>query len=158
MKYLLGTEEDKARKYMEIAAKIAFNSCCLKSRCGCVIVNKEIIGMGFNSPPDNRKIAKCLKDELPADFKSDKTCCVHAEQRAIMDALKNHPDKVRNSKLYFIRIDEKGEKRYADKPYCTICSKMALDVGIKEFLLWHDKGICSYDTEEYNNLSFGQTL
>jgi hypothetical protein len=40
------------------------------------------------------------------------------------------------------------------KPYCTICSKSALDIGIKEFVLWHEDGICAYDTAEYNLLSF----
>lgn len=42
----------------------------------------------------------------------------------------------------------------AGKPYCTICSKMALDVGIAEFVLWHEEGITVYDTKEYNELSF----
>ena len=31
---------------------------------------------------------------------------------------------------------------------------MALDVGIAEFVLWHEKGVCVYDTKEYNELSF----
>jgi hypothetical protein len=34
---------------------------------------------------------------------------------------------------------------------------MALDAGVKEFILWHEHGICSYDTEEYNRLSFEYT-
>jgi hypothetical protein len=29
-----------------------------------------------------------------------------------------------------------------------------LDVGISEFVLWHEQGITIYDTDEYNNLSF----
>jgi len=31
---------------------------------------------------------------------------------------------------------------------------MALDVKIAEFVLWHKEGICVYNTEEYNQLSF----
>ncbi|MBR7036894.1 hypothetical protein IKI14_03340 [bacterium] len=31
---------------------------------------------------------------------------MHAEQRAIMDALKNHPDEIEGSDLYFIRLDK----------------------------------------------------
>ena len=31
---------------------------------------------------------------------------------------------------------------------------MALDAGIKKFVLWHEQGICIYDTEEYNEISF----
>jgi deoxycytidylate deaminase len=155
MKYLTGSEVEIARKYIQKAAQIGLKSSCLRSRCGTVIVKtNQIIGTGFNSPPLDRHPEVCRKDSLPINFKSDKTCCVHAEQRAIMEALRKNPDKVKGSRLYFIRIDEKGEIKKSGQPYCTICSKMALDVGIAEFVLWHEEGICVYDTEEYNELSF----
>ncbi|MCK9393378.1 MAG: hypothetical protein WCX30_03395 [Candidatus Paceibacterota bacterium] len=155
MKYLTGKEEQEAAIFIDKAAKIALNSPCFRSRCGSVIVNnRDVIGQGFNSPPIGKILSQCLKDDLPKDFKSDKTCCIHAEQRAIMDALKNDPQKIIGSRLYFIRLDENGKKEKAGNPYCTICSKMALDVGLAEFVLWHEKGVCVYDTEEYNNLSF----
>jgi len=155
MKYLSGEEEKKAIKYIDEAAQIALSSNCLRSRCGAVIVkDNKVIGKGFNSPPKNKHLNYCHKDNLPSSFKSDRTCCIHAEQRAIMDALKNAPKKINGSRIYFIRLDEHGNKKRAGKPYCTICSKLALDVGIAEFVLWHEKGICVYDTEEYNTLSF----
>ena len=88
---------------------------------------------------------------------TDKTSCVHAEQRAIMDALKNNSEGLVWSRLYFVRLDDEGEISFAGKPYCTICSKMALDVGIAEFLLRHKEGIAIYGTEEYNQLSFEYT-
>ena len=71
-----------------------------------------------------------------------------------MDALRNNPDKVAGSRIYFISIDEDGKGLESGKPYCTICSKMALDVGIGEFMLLHDRGICIYDSGEYNTISF----
>jgi len=71
-----------------------------------------------------------------------------------MDALAKNPEKLKNSKLYFIRLDENNNKQPAGNPYCTICSKMALDTGISEFILMHEKGIKIYKTEEYNNLSY----
>ena len=71
-----------------------------------------------------------------------------------MDALKNNPTRLKNSTLYFIRLSKENEKQFAGNPYCTICSKMALDVGIKEFILMHKDGIKSYNTEEYNQLSY----
>jgi len=88
---------------------------------------------------------------------TDKTCCVHAEQRAIMDALRNNPSKIEGSRLYFMRLDKDNNTTKAGKPYCTICSKMSLDVGIKEFTLWHENGIGIYNTDEYNTLSFEYT-
>ena len=79
---------------------------------------------------------------------------MHAEQRAIMDALRNYPNAIDGSRLYFVRLSGDGEVKFSGAPYCTICSKMSLDVGIKEFVLHHEEGICVYDTEEYNTLSY----
>jgi deoxycytidylate deaminase len=93
------------------------------------------------------------KDSLDKKV-TDKTCCVHAEQRAIMDALKSNSKKLENSRLYFTRIDKKGNQKFAGEPYCTMCSKMTLDAGISEFVLYHKEGIAVYDAEEYNDLSF----
>ena len=59
-----------------------------------------------------------------------------------------------NSDLYFIRPDQEGKITKAGEPYCTICSKMALEVGVKNFHLWHTEGIVAYNTEEYNILSY----
>jgi len=155
MRYLSGNEEKEALEYIDQAAKIALQSTCYRSRCGSIVVkDNEIIGSGFNSPPKNRTLDHCLKDDLPANFKSDKTCCIHAEQRAIFDTLKKNPDKISGSRLYFIRLDENGNMQKSGRPYCTICSKMALDTGVSEFILWHDEGICVYDTDEYNLCSF----
>jgi hypothetical protein len=71
-----------------------------------------------------------------------------------MNALIDNPDKIIWSRLYFIRIDNDGKPTHAGKPYCTICSKMALDAGISEFVLRDETWVCVYDTDEYNTLSF----
>ncbi|PIN87645.1 hypothetical protein COV12_02750 [Candidatus Woesearchaeota archaeon CG10_big_fil_rev_8_21_14_0_10_32_24] len=155
MKLLSGQQYDIAESYLNSAANVATLASCYRSKCGTIIVkDNEIIGEGYNSPPLHCSLESCLKDNLPASFKSDKTCCMHAEQRAIMDALRKHPEKMEGSRLYFIRLDQEGNKTKAGDPYCTICSKMALDVGVKEFVLWREEGICVYDTREYNDLSF----
>jgi deoxycytidylate deaminase len=157
MKYLKGNEEKKAIEYLMKALEIGLNSTCQRAKCGSIIVkDDEIIGIGFNSPPKNiEKQRRCSfsKDSYHKKI-TDKTCCVHAEQRAIIDALKRNPDKISNSKIYFIRIDEDNKPVRAGNPYCTICSKMALDTGIKQFILWKEEGVAVYETEEYNLISF----
>jgi len=151
------SEKESSKYFMDEASNEAKKSTCERSKCGCVIIkDNEIIGRGFNSSPGNLESQKrCEIDKKSYNEKvTDKTCCIHAEQRAIMDALRTNPERVEGSVLYFIRLDENGNKTFAGKPYCTICSKMALDVGIKSFVLWHKEGICFYDTDEYNDLSF----
>jgi len=135
---------------------VAKQSGCNDARCGSIIIKDgKIIGKGFNSPPGNLESQRrChIKKDHYNKKVSDKTCCVHAEERAIMDALRNNPDKIAGSTLYFIRVDEDGKPLNAGKPFCTICSKFALDVGIKGFALYYGEWKV-YNTDEYNTLSY----
>lgn len=156
-KFLIGEEETEAKYWMDKAGKIAERALCLRARCGSVIVREDVcIGMGYNAPPlDDDTHKKCLDEyDFSGKPKYDHTCCMHAEWRAILDALQNHPDKIKGSRLYFTRVDEKGNILRSGKPFCTVCSRLALDTGIAEFVLWHEEGICVYDTVTYNTLSY----
>jgi len=156
MEFLKGQKEQEAIKWMHEARKVAEKALCLKAKCGTVVVNDgEIIGEGYNAPPlDKEENRTCEKEFAFGKPKYDQTCCVHAEWRAIMDALKRNPGKVKESKLYFTRVSEKGEIKKSGKPYCTVCSRLALDTAIRHFLLLHEEGISEYETHEYNLLSY----
>ena len=141
--------------YQAEALREAGNSTCQRAQCGSIIVKDDrIIGRGHNSPPrDLESQRRCLHDKSSYDNKvTDKTCCVHAEQRAIMDALSKHPESIRGSTIYVIRL--KDGVVQTGKPYCTICSKMALDAGIARFILIRADGIQEYGTAEYNDRSY----
>ncbi len=141
--------------HIDACIENALKSKCKRSRCGSIIIANEdmIIGQGYNSQPCDIEGA-CFKDSLPANFKSDKTCCVHAEQRAVIDALSLYPKLLHGSDLFFVRLDADGKPESCGEPYCTICSKMALDAGVRRFILYHADGLRSYDTKRYNELSF----
>ena len=157
MRILSGKEEKHGELFIGECIKQAALSTCQRARCGSVIVSSEsIIGRGYNSPPGNKESQRkctCKKEDYDKKV-TDKTCCIHAEQRAIIDALKNHPEKIKNSTIYFARIDKDNKLIFSGAPYCTICSKLALDVGITEFVLGHEQGITVYSTEEYNEISY----
>lgn len=157
MRVLEWKDYDIAYQYILQAAQIAKKATCLRSKCWSIIVKDEIIiWTWFNSPVhDDESQRKCNNSKDIYNKKiTDKTCCVHAEQRAIIDSLKNYPDKIIWSKLYFIRLWDDGKISFAGKPYCTICSKMALDCWISNFLLYTMSWIVEYDTWEYNLLSY----
>lgn len=141
---------------MEKAAAVAARSLCHKAKCGSVIVKDwEVIGKGYNAPPlDKEENRTCDTEFASGKPKYDQTCCMHAEWRAIFDALKSNSEKLFGSTLYFCRLDEHGSIKKVGKPYCTVCSRLALDAGIATFVLWHDDGICEYPTDEYNRLSY----
>ena len=157
MQHLKGGAEAEAEKWMTAAAIVAQNALCLRSHCGSVVVKDgEIIGKGYNAPPlDDIKLRTCLHSyDASKKPKYDLTCCMHAEWRAIMDALRHNPDKIRGAKLYFCRIDENNKIKRSGEPYCTHCSRMAFDAGLSHFLLWQEQGIAEYPAVEYNELSY----
>jgi len=142
-------------EYFNEAAAQAKQSGCQKAKCGAILVsNGEIIGRGFNSPAGGEQ-NRCLDNYIiPEDNKKDISCCPHAEVRAIHDALANFPNQVKGSYLYFMRVNNSDANTFAGVPYCTLCSKEALDSGVAKFGLWHQEGIKLYDIQEYNNLSY----
>ncbi len=156
MRFLTSSEQNDAVEWMEKAGEAAVKAMCLKAKCGTVIVKDgEVIGRGYNAPPlDKEENRVCLEEFGPGKPKYDRTCCMHAEWRAIMDALRKHPEKLVGSKLYFCRVDEAGNIKKSGEPYCTVCSRLALDAGIGYFFLWHEQGIGEYPTAEYNKLSY----
>jgi deoxycytidylate deaminase len=146
----------ESEKYFSEAQKEAYQSTCLRRRCGTVIVKDNvIIGRGFNSPAGkNEDEKRCVYDQSLLDAKiTDRTCCVHAEQRAMMDALKKGND-LTGGLIYFTSVDKEGKRLKSGKPYCTHCSKMALDIGVKAWFLEHDEGTVKYNSFEYNQISY----
>ncbi len=145
-------------KWFHAAAERAKQALCKRDKCGAVIVKDGVvIGTGYNAPPlDAKENTKC-HFEYPSELKkpkSDRTCCIHAEWRAIFDALKRNPEKVVGSTLYFCRVNVGGELLFSGDPYCTVCSRLAFDSGISFFALWHKDGIQVYDIKEYNDRSY----
>ena len=118
------------KQYFTLAGTIATEATCHQAHCGSVIVAKDktVIGRGYNAPP--------FGDE------SQRRC-----------AATYHPDKIVGSTLYFMRVDSDGEFTQAGQPYCTVCSRLALQSGIKTFGLWNN-GPQMIDTKQYNLLSY----
>lgn len=143
-------EEQEAITWIHKAAVVAKRALCLKAKCGSIIVKDGIvIGEGYNAPPlDDMKNSFCLTPyNNTGKPRYDHTCCMHAEWRAILNTVKNNPDKISGSTLYFTRLDTDGNIVKSGEPLCTVCSRFALDSGVKEFVLWHHKGIHIYQTK-----------
>lgn len=144
-------------EYFELAGNVARSATCKRAQCGSVIVSKKgrIIGKGYNAPPLNDESQRACDAayDMSKKPKSDKTCCVHAEWNAIINALKTSPGEISGSTLYFMRVDSNGEFTDAGRSYCTVCSRLALQSGIKTFGLWSG-GAQMFETKKYNLLSY----
>ena len=144
-------------QYFEEARKVATRATCNRAHCGAIIVteNGEIIGRGYNAPPRGDESQRMCDAILDKSIKqsNDKTCCVHAEWNAVVDALKHHGKKIEGSTLYFMRVNDKDERTDAGDPYCTVCSRLAMESGIAVFGLWNT-GPDMIEIEAYNRRSF----
>ena len=153
MHILAGSEASEAERWFDEAALVARQAKCFKAHCGTVIVkNGEIIGTGYNGPPldqeSNRTCGQILSQERKPLY--DRTCCVHAEWRAVFDAAKRNHDKLTGSRLYFMRVDADGMPTRAGDPFCTVCSRLTMEAGISEFALWRPNGIAVWPADEYD--------
>lgn len=143
--------------YFKVAQSVATRATCLRARCGAAIVSSEgkVIGVGFNAPPLYDEAQRMCSNEYDVTVKpkSDKTCCVHAEWNAILDAAMYHGSELKGSTLYFMRVDDNGEVTDAGEPYCTVCSRLALQSGVEVFGLW-ENGPRMIPADEYNRMSY----
>lgn len=151
---------DNILPFFEAAAEAAREATCLRAKCGSVVVSKAglILGRGYNAPPlDSESQRTCdVRWDLGKKPKYDKTCCVHAEWNATMDTLVYATtEEIEGSKLYFMRVDGNGEFTDAGEPYCTTCSRIVMQAGIAEFVLWNAGGADIYTLPEYNKVSYG---
>jgi deoxycytidylate deaminase len=143
--------------FFNVAALVAQEATCFRARCGSIIVSKDgiMIGRGFNAPPLNdENQRKCSETyDSTRKPKSDKTCCVHAEWNAILNASIHNGLHMAGSTLYFMRVDEDGKFTNAGEPYCTVCSRLALQSGVSVFGLW-ENGPRMIPTDLYNEMSY----
>lgn len=153
----MNTQIKSHEDYFEQAAEVARQATCLRARCGSVVVSKGglIIGKGFNAPPLNEETQrKCSETyDVSVKPKSDKTCCVHAEWNAILDASVRNGIHLPGSTLYFMRVDDEGNFTDAGEPYCTVCSRLTLQSGISVFGLW-ETGPRMIPADTYNLMSY----
>lgn len=159
MKILLGKEAEKAKKYFQEAAKASLKSRCLKRPRGAVIVkNGKVIGEGANAPADDHRCQTCLRDKkkplIFEKFNTEPCYSVHAEQRAIINAFKNGFTDLTDAQMYFVRTENGEISPTNDGPSCTICSKLILESGIKNFIYETvNDGIVELSSKEFNSLS-----
>ena len=157
MEVLSPTNALRARSFLARAAEAAKESKCRKAHCGAiVVVDEQIVGRGYNAPPQDRSDFGTCSWPYNADSakpRYDQTCCLHAEWRAVLDAASTGLLPC-NASLYFLRLLPDDRWAEEDNPYCTVCSRLILDVGITEIYVPNSRGIVSYSAEEFYRLSY----
>ena len=122
--------------YMNICVAASLRSTCMRRKVGAVIVkHNRILSTGYNGAPsgvpnciDNCNRCYRSANNIPSGQMLDMCYAVHAEQNAIMNALKTGEDL-------------KGAVLYVNTYPCATCFKLTIQAGIKEI----------YYIDEYEN-------
>jgi dCMP deaminase len=107
--------------YMELAEKLALRSHCVKAQVGAVLTkDTRIVSLGYNGPPAGTH--NC-DEEWPEhgcarDSKGSCSLALHAEQNAILYAVKN------NTSI-------EGSTLYVTLSPCIACARVIFTMGIK---------------------------
>lgn len=104
--------------FIKKAYHVAEKSCCQKKKVGCVIVvDNKIVSSGFNCI-ENRHF-NCSKGECHCSIDNKCLMVIHAEQNAIVEAIKNN-------------IDLSNATLYLNLSPCLPCARLIYGFGIKK--------------------------
>jgi len=110
--------------FMELAVNLAKRSHCIKRHVGAVLAkDTRIISIGYNGPPS---ATHNCDEEWPGEGcpRSSKGSCslaIHAEQNAILYAVKN-------------KTSVEGSKLYVTLSPCLPCARMIYTMGIEKIV------------------------
>jgi dCMP deaminase len=110
--------------YLELAANLAKRSHCIKRHVGAVLTkDTRIISIGYNGPPAGTH--NC-DEEFPetgctSDSKGSCSLAIHAEQNAILYAVKNN-------------ASVNGTTLYVTLSPCLACSRIIYSMGIEKVI------------------------
>jgi len=110
--------------YMELAVNLAKRSHCIKRHVGAVLVkDTRIISIGYNGPPSGTHNCDTEFPDTgcPRDSKGSCSLAIHAEQNAILYAVKNNAS-VEDSTL-FVTLSP-----------CLSCARIIYSMGIREVI------------------------
>ncbi|HEU5291735.1 MAG TPA: dCMP deaminase family protein [Cyclobacteriaceae bacterium] len=110
--------------FMELAVNLAKRSHCIKRHVGAVLTkDTRIISIGYNGPPSGTH--NCDEEwpgvGCPRDSRGSCSLAIHAEQNAILYAVKN-------------KTDVEGASLFLTLSPCLACARIIYSTGIKRVL------------------------
>ena len=118
--------------FMNLATDLADRSHCVKAHVGAVLTkDTRIISIGYNGPPAHTHNCDTEWPETgcPRDSKGSCSLALHAEENAILYAVKNG-------------ANLEGATLYTTLSPCLPCSRLIFSAGIKR--VYFDKSYAAY--------------
>tara|TARA_Y100001972_G_C7645905_1_gene324594 strand:- start:479 stop:961 length:483 start_codon:yes stop_codon:yes gene_type:complete len=129
--------------FMELAVNLARRSHCIKRHVGAVLTkDTRIISIGYNGPPAGTHNCdeEFPESGCPRDSKGGCSLAIHAEQNAILYAVKN-------------KATVEGSTLYVTLSPCLACARIIYSAGIEKVIYLNSyaehKGIASDEGVEF---------
>lgn len=137
--------------FMELAVNLAKRSHCIKRHVGAVLTkDTRIISIGYNGPPSGtHNCDEEYPDEgCPRDSKGGCSLAIHAEQNALLYAVKN-------------KTEVRGATMFVTLAPCLACARIIYTMGVEKVVYLNSyaeyKGIKSDEGVDFLE-KFGVTV
>jgi deoxycytidylate deaminase len=136
---------------VERAAGLARDSHARTRHAAVLMAEGSLLGWGTNGVPYPSEDHCYCK---VADRGDHDQCRTHAEQRAITLAREGEGwQKLHGSKLVYVRLEADDSVRLEDPHFCARCSRLALSLGISEWIFALSDGLVGYSSADYDTIA-----
>jgi len=136
---------------VERAAELARDSHARSRHAAVLVRGGSMLGWGTNGVPfPGEDHCYCKFGELG----HHDLCRTHAEQRAI--SLARQGDGWRmlpGAKLIYVRLEADDSVRLEEPHFCARCSRLALSLGVAEWIFALSEGLVAYSSADYDKVA-----
>jgi deoxycytidylate deaminase len=140
-----------AEEMVERAAELARDSRARTRHAAALIKDGSMIAWGTNGVPfPGEDHCYCKIGE----FGHHDHCRTHAEQRAINLARDGDGwRRLQGSKLIYVRLETDDSVRLEEPHFCARCSRLALSLGVAEWIFALSEGLVGYSLVDYDAIA-----
>jgi deoxycytidylate deaminase len=140
-----------AEQMVARAAELARDSHARTRHAAVLVKDGSLIAWGTNGVPfPGEDHCYCKVGETS----NHDQCRTHAEQRAITLARAGDGWRMlQNSKLIYVRLEADDSVRLAEPHFCARCSRLALSLGVAEWIFALSEGLVGYSAAEYDRIA-----
>jgi deoxycytidylate deaminase len=140
-----------AEQMVERAAELARDSHARTRHAAVLMTEGSLLGWGTNGVPFPGEDHCYCK---VAEYGNHDQCRTHAEQRAISLARQGEGwRRLQDAKLVYVRLAPDDSVRLEDPHFCARCSRLALSLGVTEWIFALSDGLVGYSATDYDTIS-----
>ncbi len=140
-----------AEEMVERAAGLAKDSHARTRHAAILEKNGSMVAWGTNGVPYPGEDHCYCKYPL---FGSHDNCRTHAEQRAIGLAREGDGwQMIQGARLIYVRLEADDSVRLEEPHFCARCSRLALSLGVAEWIFALSDGLVAYSAVDFDSIS-----